>query len=145
MAKKLPEPVLKSAVLCDQAVKEGGTNKWSLIGTWDDISVYVQPSQERPVLHPQCALYFKLGGCLGKYEWEVSLLHFGEQVSMLGGMAGGFTAEDKLRHVEFAFNIKMFPITKLGKHAYRLSINSKMITDVVFWVHLLDKPQGENQ
>jgi hypothetical protein len=136
-AKQAPDPVLKAAVLCDQAIQEKGTNKWTLVGTFDGMSLSREPSQDRPALHPQCALYFKLAECLGDYAWELTLMHLGEQMTILGGFGGGFKAADRLQPIEFAVNIRMLPLAKLGKYAFRLSVNGKMVTDVEFKVGLI--------
>jgi len=132
--RKSPHPTIKAAVLCDQAIREEGTRKWSLIGTWNIMGLVQKLVPEKTAIHPQLAIYYRLADCLGDYSWTIELIHLGEETELLGELKGGFNSKDPLSHVEFAINIKAFPVTKTGKFIFRLSTNDKMVCDTEFWV-----------
>jgi len=49
------KPLVVAAVICDQAIREENTHKWSLIGIFSDVSVPALPA-----IHPGCCLFLAI-------------------------------------------------------------------------------------
>jgi len=134
-------PSLKAAIICDQAIKDQATGKWTLVGIWDRITPGAPPSPKEPILHPQSGLYFYLVDCNpGRYSWEIELVHYGNIIEPILKIQGDFEVGGGMRSVEFAVNLRGLPIVHFGKHTFKLSIEGTEIAEKEFMV--LQRPGG---
>jgi len=136
--RELPHPSLQAAVICDKAIQEAGTGKWSLIGLWTDLY-----AMQVPCSHPEMAVYFCISSAQGEYDWEVHLERLGFDSESLASLTGKLTVQDRLSAFGFAINLKNLQFSEAGRYAFRLQMNGKLVGDKAFNVKLMPAQESE--
>jgi|GEM_PF-1782381 len=128
-------PSCKAAILCDQAIRDAGTQKWTLVGLWDRIQISKEPSKDAPIFHNQIGLYFYLvDTSVGEFPWMIELLHFGDLIECDFELKGKVVVKDELLPLELGVNFRRVPIKAVGSYTFRLWINGKAVGDKDFKV-----------
>lgn len=127
-----PKPSLLAANLCDMAIQEGTTGKWSLIGLFGGILV-----QSLPAVQPQMAVYFCLTGAQGEYDFQIELAYLNED-QVLGRVEGKLVAGDRFKPAEVGITLRGIPFTKAGRYAFRLTMNGQFIGDKPFEIKVMN-------
>lgn len=139
-------PSLKAAVLCDQAIQEVGTGKWTLVGTFANVNRIVATKDQRegePVVLPRLAVYFAVSGAAGEYPILVTCVHIGPereaQIIAIKGRVG--CGGSRLADTDFAVNIAGMRFPKFGKYAFRLRMGDRMVGEKVFEVRQITEAE----
>jgi len=131
------KPSIKAAILCDQAIREAESNKWTLVGLWDRLTVPRQPSPENPIFHPKLGIYFYLADCTsGIYTVSMELLWYGETIEGFLKIDATVEIHQEMTAAEFALNLPPIPLVKLGTYSFRLTMNDEYIGEKKFEVVL---------
>lgn len=127
-AQAAPHPVLNAMLVCDQAIREEGSAKVSLIGIFENVN-----AESFPVLHPSFAVYVKLVDAIGEYRISLLLLHLrtGKELG-----SGGATVDipDRMQVAEFVFPLRNVIFPEAGVYEFRLFANDKYLGSKTFRV-----------
>ena len=129
----LPKPVLHAAVLCDKAIAERVTNKWTLVGTFTTIY-----SNNFPAVHPELALYLCVSDAEGRYPLSVEIDHLGVETTktvLVPPEAGAaWTAHNRLEVYEEAFLLRGLTFHATGKYMLRVLLDGHVVGEKPIWV-----------
>jgi hypothetical protein len=156
MAKANPRPTLKAALTCDQAIKEEGTGKWTLVGTFNSIMVPMSEAQEAqadaqlgalkrqlaaqspdgvvdpklalPMTHPQIGVYFSIANAEGDYAFEIQLVKLADaEEVVLAKVPGRLHAGNRLMTSDLAINLRGIQLPGFGRYAFKLIMDGQFI------------------
>jgi hypothetical protein len=135
-------PGLVAAVLCDQAIQEGQTAKWSLIGCFTAINCIVPVGHPPHILHPHLAIYFCVSNSAGKYPLEVRCIHYaGAAPTEIQKVEGEIDCgPSKLLHTELALNFTNVVFPAAGRYAFQLHMGGAFIGEKHFDVNRHEVP-----
>ena len=114
------KPVLIAALVCDVAVKDPTTGKFSLIGIFDKIHVKQFPAN-RPV-----SLYAKLTEAEGNYQFQAKYV-YSNTGAVLAEAKGEFNAKEKLGTVELSIQYPPLPIPGEGRYDFQIWVNGQFL------------------
>ena len=115
-------PHLVAAIVCDVAVADPTTNKKSLIGVFDRLSVGNFPAK-RPV-----SLYFKITDAEGNYDLDIRYVQSdtGKVLAKVQAQ-GGLNVKDRLSSVDFHFSLPPLPFPTAGRYEFQIWANSSFL------------------
>ena len=121
MTAKPPKPVLKALLVCDQVIRESGTDKWSVIGVYDRLSV-----SKFPALIGDLSVYVRLRDAEGTYRFKLEVVRqpSGPLVPVL---EGDVDVKDRARPVEWGMRTGRLLIPAAGKYDLNLVMNTELI------------------
>ncbi|NCO35753.1 MAG: hypothetical protein AUJ92_14715 [Armatimonadetes bacterium CG2_30_59_28] len=133
-------PESNAIVICDHAIQEVGTGKWSLIGIFSQIH-----SAQFPVVHRQLCVYLNFTDAQGHYDFRLELINLNqEDESALVRIDGEGDLADMLAHNEMVFNLQNIQFNHAGKYEFRFWANNTIVAQKVFRVIQLEQePPGE--
>ena len=99
-----PTPVLVAMLVCDIAIQEGTSKKYTLVGVFSEINV-----QTFPAMHASSCLYAKLIGCEGEYSTRIDFVRVSDQKVLVSG-EGKLIARDRHASVECVSNLPGLPL-----------------------------------
>jgi len=123
----LPLPDCKAILICDHIIQEGKSNKFSLIGIFENVQAPFAPTPTEPLIHPQMAIYAKVTGAEGKYTWRFELVKLSTDTVIGEGMVGEIQHADRLATHEMSLTLRLIPFSELGKYEYRLYANDRLV------------------
>jgi hypothetical protein len=120
-----PKPVILAAVTCDQAIREEGTGKWTLVGTFVKVHVLLRPGAKREdvpkIQHPKLAIYYCIGNAQGSYDFQVQVLRLQGEETTIARVEGKLDCgSDRLVANDFAINILNVVFPGFGRYVFRL-------------------------
>ncbi len=128
-----PDPTLHAIVLCDRAIQEKGTNKYTLVGTFTEVK-----TADFPAVLPELAIYACIAGARGQYELELQFV-FLDSNQILASVKGvKFESKDPLKIAEFAFSIRGMVFPNPGKYEFRFLLNDRLIGHKPLWAVRLE-------
>ncbi len=107
-------------MVCDAAVAERHTQKKSLIGIFDRISVAQFPV-ERAV-----SLYFKITDAEGDYDIRIRVIHAPTDI-LVAEATGGIFAQDRLASTDLFLDFPPLPIAVPGRYEFQVWANDMFI------------------
>ena len=119
-----PTPVLVAMLVCDTAIQEGTSKKYTLVGVFSEINV-----QTFPAMHESSWLYAKLIGCEGEYSTRIEFVRVSDQNVLVSG-EGKLIATDRHASVECVSNLPGLPLEIPGEYEFRLWMNDRFISNV---------------
>ena len=119
-----PTPVLVAMLVCDTAIQEGTSKKYTLVGVFSEINV-----QTFPAIHGTAWLYAKLIGCEGEYSTKIDFVRVSDQRVLVSG-EGKLIARDRQASVECVSNLPGLPLEIPGEYEFRLWMNDRFISNV---------------
>lgn len=149
-----PRPVLKAVITCDQAIKEAGTNKWTLVGLFNQIMLPVPDGfeaqleaqlevvkaqlaqQGKPVparfdfgiTHPQLGAYFGVANAEGEYKFEIHFVKPQDTSELIiAKLAGEMNSSNRLLTTDFAINFRNLNLPGFGRYAIKLLIDEQFV------------------
>ena len=128
-----PHPVLNAMLICDQAIREEGTGKVSLIGIFEKIQ-----ADKFPMAHLGLAVYAKVTDALGDYDVSLDLVRL-DDLQLLGQGQAHATVADRLTPAEFVFHLGFLEFERPGRYEFRLSANGQHVAGKTFDVILLEQ------
>ena len=123
-------------LICDQAIREEGTGKVSLIGIFEHINVPALPAA-----HAGFSVYVKVIDAQGEYDLSLDLVRL-EDLMVIGHGEVRAVVADRLVPTEFLFNLGGLLFERAGDYEFRLSANGRHLAGKNFRVILLNQPQA---
>jgi hypothetical protein len=113
--RQLPHPVLQGVLVCDQAIREFGTNKVTLVGIFDVIFGAEFPlAWTRPT-----AVYARVTDGQGEYDLRLELVRLDDEQT-IGRLEGRVTIGDRMASVDLIFPIDALRFERAGRYEFRL-------------------------
>lgn len=136
-----PHPALLAMLICDQAIREGGTNKVSLIGIFDQIFARGFPFEWiRPV-----ALYARLTDAQGQYRMRVELVRIADEQAVGRGDFETPTIADRMRAHEITLEFNRLRFEQPGRYEFRLFANDRYVGGAVLNVVQREEREPPNR
>src|SRR6266705_1737645 len=95
-----PHPTFHAMLVCDNAIREEGTGKVSLIGIFTDIWTPTFPN-----LHPSLCVYANLSDAQGVYRMRLDLMRTSDMRAIGRGEAK-LDVPDRMRPTEVVFELR---------------------------------------
>jgi hypothetical protein len=134
-----PHPEFKAMLICDQALREEGSGKVSLIGIFENIN-----ASAIPFLHPSLAVYVQVTDAYGEYDLVLDLVRLDDML-VVGSGQGRALISDRLQPAEIVFHLQLLQFEKAGAYEFRLSSNKRFLARKSFRVLKLDQPTTEEK
>lgn len=136
-----PHPALLAMLICDQAIREGGTNKVSLIGIFGQIFARGFPFEWiRPV-----ALYARLTDAQGQYRMRVELVRIADEQAVGRGDFETPTIADRMRAHEITLEFNRLRFEQPGRYEFRLFANDRYVGGAVLNVVQREEREPPNR
>lgn len=119
-----PTPVLVALLVCDTAIQDSQSKKYTLVGVFSEITAH-----NFPAIHSSAWLYAKLIGCEGEYITRVDFARVSDQKVIISG-EGNLIAHDRHASVDCAWSLPRLPLEVPGEYEFRLWMNDKFISNV---------------
>ncbi len=118
-------PEVKSFLVADTVLQEKGSNKWSVIGVFDQI---VAP--QFPTGRPGIGLYVKLADAEGRYKVRIEFRDSDDQLlTWIEGME--ISTKGRVATVDFGMQIQNpLTIPKPGKYHFMIYLNGQLAQTV---------------
>lgn len=130
-------PKSNAIVVCDYAMQEAGTGKWSLIGVFSQIH-----SGQFPVTHHQLCVYLNFTDAEGHYRFRLELVDLDNEENLVC-IDGEGEIGDMLSPNEMVFNLQNIAFPHPGRYEFRFWADSAIIAQKVFRVIQMEQPQAE--
>ena len=114
-------PLLLALVLCDTIIREAGTNKYSLVGTFNTLFV-----RQLPCTHPSLAVYVALTDGRGQVPAALRLVGI-ETGKEVFGLKGTIDFRDPTGVAELAFQIPNVRFEGLGEYALEFLADGELL------------------
>ena len=114
-------PALNAMLICDQAIREEGTGKVSLIGIFENIN-----ARQFPLRLGFLCVYAKLTDAEGQYDIRLELVRL-ENLLAIGQGQLMITVEDRMAPVEIIFQLSGLVFAEPGRYEFRLYANEKSV------------------
>jgi hypothetical protein len=124
-------------VICDSIIVESGTNKHSLIGTFNTIAV-----RQFPALHPSMSIYVALTDGHGQYQAVLRLVEL-ESGREVFSLPGSLELRDPLLVAECAFRIGPVRFEREGQYAVEFVAAGQMLGSRKLRVQKLNPSQPQ--
>jgi hypothetical protein len=114
-------PILLALVLCDTIIREEGTHKFSLIGTFNTIG-----AGTFPCVQPSISVYFALTDGRGKVPCVLRVIELesGQELFKLNGM---IEFRDPTVVAELSFTIQRVRFPKPGEYALEIQADGELL------------------
>jgi len=132
------KPSKEAMLVCDQIITEGGTNKKTLVGIFEQIY-----ASKLPCMHPSLSVYIKFTAALGTYQFRLELVDLQTNTVIGNGTLPNQTIEDKLTSYELVFNLRSLKFTNRGKYEFRIYADEELFGTKTF--HVLTSPAGPGE
>jgi hypothetical protein len=129
-----PHPVFKAMLICDQAIREEGTGKTSLIGIFEQIG-----ARRFPVRHSSLAVYAMMTDAQGEYAVRLELVRL-DDLMTVGEGQGRMTVEDRQKTTEITFTLANLQFEQPGTYEFRLYASGRLVGHKTFRVLRLASP-----
>lgn len=119
----LPHPVMQAILCADQAIREAGTNKVTLVGIFDRILGPTFPLVwNRPVF-----VYARITDAQGQYPIKLELVRADDEQAV-GRLEGQATIADRLASSEMIFALPPeVTFERPGRYEFRLFANGRFV------------------
>lgn len=109
-------------LLCDRAIREVGTNKVTLVGIFDRISVAAFPTR----FVSGMALYARMTDSAGDYPMKLELVRLEDELA-IGKLEGMVTITDRMGSSELMVNIPELLFEREGRYDVRLFMGGRFV------------------
>ncbi len=121
-------PIAEALIICDEIINEAGTNKKSLIGTFNGIV-----SDHFPMQHPKICVYAAMTNGRGEMSGELRCLRVEDQLEIFKA-AGAFQFADPNQVVEIGFNFRNIVFERPGLYTFELLAGDELLLEKRFHV-----------
>jgi hypothetical protein len=103
---KIPPPILVSVIICDQVIVDKRTNKYTIVGAFENIGAF-----EYPARHPRLALFCQLTNGRGKTPIRITLVDVQDTDKELGhfDVVESFKDPRLVKNITFDISGIVFP------------------------------------
>lgn len=133
-----PHPALLAMLVCDQAIREVGTNRVTLVSIFNNIAASRFPFAYRAPL----AVYARLTDAAGAYRFRLELVRQ-EDEHAIGQADVETTIPDRMGTHELTFQIRAIDFERPGRYEWRLFANGRYLGSMVMVV--VDATQQEEE
>ena len=130
------KPIAEALILCDEIINEAGTNKKSLIGTFNSIVAGNFPTQ-----HPKMCVYAAMTNGQGTLRTELRCTRVDGQREVFRA-AQTVQFMDPNQVIEMGFSFRNVPFEEPGLYAFELLAGDEMLMEKRFSVMRAQAPQG---
>ena len=116
-----PTPVLKAMLICDQVIRDGETNKASLIGLFDNILAHTFPTT-----HPMLTVYARIADAEGEYNFKLELINL-ENNQKVGEETVTSEVGDRMIMQDLVFRVHGLRFESPGNYEFRLFADSQFV------------------
>ncbi len=118
-------PEVKSFLVADTVIQEKGSNKWSVIGVFDQIV-----ATQFPTGRPGIGLYVKLADAEGRYKVRIEFRDSDDQLlTWIEGME--ISTKGRVATLDFGMQIQNpLAIPKAGKYHFIIYLNGQLAQTV---------------
>ena len=120
--KKLPPPVLLSAIVCDQVIIDARTNKASVTGIFENIS-----APKYPARHPRLAFFFELTNGRGKTVLTIRLVDVQQEDKTLWECTVEQVLKDVRQVVNSTFDISGIQFPHPGEYRFQIYVGKDLL------------------
>jgi hypothetical protein len=132
-----PRPTFNAMLICDDAIREEGTGKVSLIGIFANIW-----SLKFPTIHHSLCVYVNLGDAQGKYRLRLDLLRT-DDMRLIGQGSAELETHDRMKPTEIVFELPGLVFERPGRYEFDLYANEHMVGRKSFDVVKRERPPGD--
>lgn len=129
-----PHPTFNAMLICDNAIREEGTGKISLIGIFANIW-----SLEFPTAHPSLCVYLNVGDAQGSYRLRLELVR-ADDLRIIGRGEAEASAADRMRPAEMVLEMQGLVFERPGMYEFVIHANDRLLGRKSFQVLKLEKP-----
>ncbi len=117
-------PEVKSFLVADTVLQEKGTNKWSVIGVFDQIL-----APQFPTARPGLGLYVKLADAEGRYKVRIEFRDSADALlTWLEGIE--IATQGSVATLDFGVQTWNLQIPKAGRYHFMLYLNGDLVQTV---------------
>lgn len=132
-----PRPAVVAMLVCDQAIREAGTNKVTLVGIFERISSPVFPFD----WVRGATIYARLTDAQGVYNMRIELVRL-EDEQAVGRGDFQVTLEDRMRAHEITMEFGQLRFERPGRCEFRLFANDRYLGGAILDVVHLGAREG---
>lgn len=122
------KPIAEALILCDEIINEAGTNKKSLIGTFNNIVAADFPTQ-----HPKICVYAAMTNGQGQMSGELRCVRADDQQEIFKA-AGTVQFTDPNQVVEMSFNFRNIVFERPGIYSFELLAGDELLLEKRLYV-----------
>ena len=122
------KPIAEALILCDEIITEAGTNKKSLIGTFNSIV-----SSNFPMQHAKICVYAAMTNGQGEMKGELRCVRVDDQQEIFKA-AGNVQFADPNQVVEMSFNFRNILFERPGLYTFELMAGEELLLEKRFHV-----------
>ena len=122
------KPIAEALILCDEIITEAGTNKKSLIGTFNSIV-----SANFPMQHAKICVYAAMTNGQGEMTGELRCVRVDDQQEIFKA-AGNVQFADPNQVVEMSFNFRNILFERPGLYTFELIAGEELLLEKRFHV-----------
>ena len=122
------KPIAEALILCDEIITEAGTNKQSLIGTFNSIV-----SGNFPMQHAKICVYAAMTNGQGEMTGELRCVRVDDQQEIFKA-AGNVKFADPNQVVEMSFNFRNILFERPGLYTFELIAGEELLLEKRFHV-----------
>jgi hypothetical protein len=131
---KPPHPTFNAMLICDNALREEGSKKVSLIG------IFAQVLAEKfPTIHGSLCVYANIADAEGKYRLRLELVR-ADDMLMIGSGGTEVDFPDRWRPAEVVFELRGLVFERPGRYEFVLWANDRVVGRKSFDVLQLNRP-----
>ena len=116
-----PLPVLNALLVCDEAIKEEGTGKITLIGIFETMRV-----PRFPARLPRLCVYVKMTDAEGQYEITLQLIRL-DDLQVIGERRLTAALGDRMAAGELVFRFRTLTLLQPGRYEFRLFADGRTL------------------
>ena len=114
-------PLLLALLLCDSTIREAGSGKISLIGTFNSLFAH-----NFPCVHPSMSVYAALSDGRGKVPCELRMTCL-ESGARVFGVNGSIDFKDPTSVAELCFQFNQMPLQQAGIYSIEFFANDELL------------------
>jgi hypothetical protein len=133
-------PVLKAMLVCNQAIREAGTNKVTLVGLFDRISSPGFPMGYVGGL----AVYARVAEAAGHYAIRLELVRLDDEQA-IGRTETEITISGRMGTHELTFEIGRIDFERSGSYEFRLFANGRFVGSAPLYVVESDEERDDGE
>jgi len=126
-------------LICDNAIREEGSRKISLIGVFASIL-----SSTFPAVHGSLCVYVNLGEAEGRYQLRLELLR-ADTMQVIGRGESSIEPSDRMEPTEIVFEMQGLLFEYPGRYEFVLHANNNFVGKKSFRVLKLGQQPGESR
>lgn len=130
---------MPAILVCDQAIRELGSNKVTLVGIFDRIASPAFPFQYVRGL----AVYARLTDAAGRYQMRLELVRL-EDEQTIGRAEVDATITDRMGSHELTYNIALLVFERPGLYEFRLVADGRHLGGMTLTVVQIEAGQQED-